>query len=334
MKGILSVWSPGPLAIADTPRDPIRLPSPNRNGRTAVIEIRGALVDSPSRVDHDAVLWSDITEELERLTADTSVDRVLIKITSPGGTVYGLDEARAALVTLAAEKPTYVHATDCLCSAALWFSCVPKARVHASRLTMVGSIGAFSAFLDTSEALGSMGLRVVTIRSGPFKGVPQPGEAITPEIEAELQRTIDGLAEAFVRDLSEAMKLPPARLEELATGSVWLADQASALGLIHRVCTAQEAAADLEEYPLRTTPPKAAAAASPMAMEDENLALQFAQRPHWDILAKWSALTSPGILRATPRDRARYEERARGLYPKFACLVDKAQAFSDLLKRK
>lgn len=123
-------------------------------------------------------------------------DGIELHISSGGGVACGLQEATAALQS--SQIPTTSLVSGYAYSAAYWLasSCQKLYVRHES--VGLGSIGAFTGILDTTEMDKKMGVKPIIIRSGALKAKPVNGwEEVTEEDIERLQAEINAITEVF-----------------------------------------------------------------------------------------------------------------------------------------
>lgn len=182
------------------------------------------------------------TEALIRAAdEDPEVERIILDIDSPGGTLSGTPEL--ANTVLATQKPVVAVAGELVASAAYWVASHADSIVAESPTSEVGSIGVYRTMVDSSEAAKAQGLKVTLISSGPHKGAGEPGTEVTDEMIRVEQELIDQAADMFVTAIAGARGLDKDLVEPLATGRTWFAKQAEARGLIDHVIGDSEVSA-------------------------------------------------------------------------------------------
>ena len=180
-----------------------------------------------------------ISEDLAAAEKDPRVQAVLLQIESPGGSIGGLPELAADIRALDAVKPVFAFVDDQAASAAYWLASQARG-VFATRGAAVGSIGVYTILADTSERASRAGVRLVKIRSGPFKGTAEPGTPIDDAELAPIQARIDALYNLFVQDVAAARGLDMEALLSVADGRVLTGVEAADAGLIDGVKTYEQ----------------------------------------------------------------------------------------------
>ena len=186
-----------------------------------------------------------VQRDLRRARADPDLKGVMMVIESPGGTVAGNAELAAEVAATAEVMPVVGHIEDLCASAAMWIGSQCDT-LHANTPTAsVGSIGTVLAFFDVSERLERDGIEPVVISTGPLKGVMYPGTKCTDEHKAYLQRLIDGTQRYFTKAVADGRGMSVEQVTKLATGEVFLAEEATKNGLIDGIRSTGESLDDL-----------------------------------------------------------------------------------------
>lgn len=259
-----------------------------------VIEIGGIMLKNvPMSYPAEATSTRAAQLALQAALADEEVRAILLLIDSPGGEVSGVQELGDAVFAARAVKPVVAHISDLGASAAYWVASQAD-RITANRSAMVGSIGVYTVMEDWSEAYAEAGVQVHLLTSGPYKGAGVEG---TPISEAQLkpvQEEIDALATMFRDTVKRGRAISEDRMTGLATGRVWLAPQAQALGLIDEVCNSDEALARLCDDVSRLPAGTEAGAVPSQSEQEKDMKLPFFGK------SKPAATAQPAPAAATP----------------------------------
>ncbi len=198
----------------------------------------------------DATAYGEIEADVARALADDSVTSIRLMVDSPGGQVAGVKEASDAIAAARALKPVSAHIDDIGASGAYWLAS-QAGKVSASPNALVGSIGVYSAYVDSSKAAENEGYKVHVVSSGPHKGMGVPGSPITADQLAAMQQVIDGMAANFVQDVARGRGRGADQVTKWADGRVWISREALQNGLIDSVTSGKSSS--------RTGVPSAAA---------------------------------------------------------------------------
>ena len=186
----------------------------------------------------------EVREAVGYAAADPGISAIVLKVSSPGGTVPGTMECGDAIYRARAAKPVVAQVTSMAASAAYWLASQCHSIV-AGPLDLVGSIGVRMLLYDLSEAFGKEGVRPVHITTGPYKGTGAFGPAVTSQQEMYLQGLVDHTAGAFIEAVAQGRGVPPATVKSWADGRVHPGTSAKQLGLIDGIATETETLAKL-----------------------------------------------------------------------------------------
>lgn len=211
---------------------------------TALIPINGVILKGSSWIleafGMEYANTQQISTDLAAAIADESVQRIMLEISSPGGTVAGIQELADQIYDARAQKPLRAHISDLGASAAYWLASQAET-VTANRAAQVGSIGVYRVVRDMSEAAARAGIKVHVISSGKFKGGGVEGAAISEEQIGAEHAIVEGVAGQFVADIARGRTANQEQIQKLATGRIWLADTAKRRGLIDKIANQQTA---------------------------------------------------------------------------------------------
>lgn len=229
---------PGPEAARDRGNAG---PSMSVSDSVALIELRGRMQKQESSVGASASTVST-RRAIRAAVADPEVGSILMVIDSPGGTVAGTKELADEIASAAKSKPVIALIEDIGASAAYWVAS-QATTVLAQATASVGSIGTYGVVYDMSAAAAKDGIKVHVVRAGAMKGAGTPGTEVTPEQIAAFQKEVNTLNEFFVAGVAQGRNLPVDRVRALATGDIWIGQEAVAAGLIDAVSTFDQALA-------------------------------------------------------------------------------------------
>lgn len=210
----------------------------------AHIAITGVMMKRPSWWMEYLGLGGGSTQSAQRALAaaleDESVGSVLLTIESPGGSVSGTEELANDVYAAGKRKPVHAHIEDLGASAAYWVAS-QASRVTANGTALAGSIGVYRVMVDASKRAEKDGYQVHVVRSGEHKGAGAYGAPLTEGQIAIEQEIIDQSASMFVDAVARGRRLGRDTVLPLATGRVWLANEAKGHGLIDDVSSSRGA---------------------------------------------------------------------------------------------
>ena len=182
---------------------------------------QGAVGDRVARIDISGTIFTDPARlaAIDRIAEDPLVKAVIVSINSPGGTTAGGEELYEALGRLRAEKPV-VSVIHELGASAASMAAIGTDRIFARRLSIVGSIGVLYQHVDAGKLLGTIGIDLDKVQTGPLKAEPDLDEPLTGNVRASLQALVDDSFEWFVDIVAERRELQRPQVLTLADGRI------------------------------------------------------------------------------------------------------------------
>lgn len=183
-----------------------------------------------------------LLDTIKELKDDPSNKGIILYIDSPGGTVYESDEVYLALNDYQiSRKPVWAYMAGMACSGAYYISCSAQTIV-ANRNTLTGSIGVIAGqAIDMTELLANIGIKSKTFTAGRNKNMGAFDNPLTEEQEAIMQSIADECYAQFTKIVSINRKLDLEKVQEIADGRIYTANQALENKLIDSVDTFDKA---------------------------------------------------------------------------------------------
>jgi protease-4 len=217
-------------------------------GHVAILRLYGPIADGARTAD-----WIEL---VRRLRESKRVPAVVLDVDSPGGSATASDGMFLALERLAAKKPL-VAAIRGTGASGSYLAAMAARTIVAQPHAIVGSIGVISAGPRLPRLLDRLGISVTENRAGRLKGMGAPWRDETDEERAKEQAIVDAFYAAFVGRVARGRHLTEEKVRELATGEVWLGQEARELGLVDEIGDlerAVELAAEAAGVPARSAP--------------------------------------------------------------------------------
>jgi len=194
-------------------------------------------------VDFDGDIRATAVENLRReltaiLTTATPQDEVVVRLESGGGMVapYGLGASQLARV-LDKNIPLTVTVDTIAASGGYMMACVSN-KVLAAPFAMVGSIGVVAQMPNFHRLLKKYDVDFEMLTAGKYKRTLTMLGENTDEARAKFIEDIERIHGSFKRHVQTYRR--KLDIEEVATGEVWLGEEAQALNLVDTVCTSDE----------------------------------------------------------------------------------------------
>lgn len=181
----------------------------SRSGAIAVVPIFGTIVQHASQLDlcEGGTTTQDISRALREAMADETVSQILLRIHSPGGSVYGVSEAFEEIYAARRSKPIVAVADSLSASAAYWLGC-GAGEFYVTPGGEVGSIGVWMAHQDWSKALEEAGVATTLISAGKYKVEGHPYGPLEGEAREFMQSRTDDYFSAFTKAVAKGRGVP------------------------------------------------------------------------------------------------------------------------------
>jgi signal peptide peptidase SppA len=255
---------PSPSAARPSDGNPAPDEPPQRDGQqegpppylnyqgTAIIPVNGPLSKMPTSLGHMFGGSSTVgmRKALAMALADSRVQRIMLHIDSPGGTVAGTGDLGDDIASASSIKPTAAFIEDLGASAAYWIASQAQT-IYASPHSQVGSIGVYGVVHDTSEAAAKQGVKVHVLKTGAHKGGVIPGAPVSDATLKKMQAQVEQVHEAFVSAVAKGRGMAPSAIAPLADGSVYPARKALSTGLVDALSNFRTA---LDDFSSSTAP--------------------------------------------------------------------------------
>lgn len=181
-----------------------------------------------------------VIRQLRQAANDPDIRGIFIHCDdAPGGTVAGAYEARDEIRAAGMKKPMRGHASELAVSAGYLFLS-SAGYASANETAFLGSIGTRTKLTDRSKQFENEGVKVITVDSGKYKSLGEPGAPVTDDQVKEVQSHIDALNEIFITSIVENRKISAETIKAMEA-RIFLAPKAVELKLIDKVCSFEQA---------------------------------------------------------------------------------------------
>lgn len=198
-----------------------------------VVVAEGEIVDGSALPG--TVGGKSTAELIRKARDDDAIKAVVLRVNSPGGSVFGSELVRRELeLTRAAGKPVVVSMGNLAASGGYWISTASD-EIIADPATVTGSIGVFALLPNGAKALDKLGVHPAGVTTTWLGGAGDPRLAPDPRFLALVQASVDHVYLDFTSRVATARKTTPQKIDEVAQGRVWTGAQARERGLVDRL---------------------------------------------------------------------------------------------------
>jgi len=205
----------------------------------AIVPVEGTIVPGDSE---EGMAGSDtITGYIDMVLEAEDLAAVVLRVNSPGGSVFASDLIRRKLAEVrAAEIPVVVSMGSVAASGGYWIAAEAD-EIWALPTTITGSIGAFSAFPTIEGVIDYIGVKVDGLGTTPLAGAASLNRGLSPEMSNIVQALSYGAYEDFIELVATGRNMSDADVAEIAEGIVWIGADAAEIGLVDQLGGLQEA---------------------------------------------------------------------------------------------
>ncbi|TVQ92806.1 MAG: hypothetical protein EA397_06550 [Deltaproteobacteria bacterium] len=227
-----------------------RLPSP-RSGwasqrQIAVIVVDGMIMpgaSQPGLIGPRVTGGATIARMIRRAAEDPDVAAVVLRVDSPGGSLYASEEIWRATTQLREEGKPLVVSLGGVAASGGYFIATAADAIWAEPTTITGSIGIFLQKPDLSEGLAQLGLTFAELNRGGGARL-DPTRPLTPIERARYEEIVGAGYTRFKDRVAQGRGLTDLEVEAAAGGRVWSGRDAHAGGLVDHLGGFNDAVAD------------------------------------------------------------------------------------------
>lgn len=187
---------------------------------------------------------------LRELRFDDTIDAVVLRIDSPGGSMFASEQIRREIDALREAGKPVVASMASVAASGGYYIAAPADRIFAAPTTITGSIGVYAMFPTFERTLGKVGITSDGFGTTELAGAGRLDRNLNPQLGEVLQSSVEHAYRQFVSMVAEERKRPFEEVDGIAQGRVWSGADARTAGLVDEfgdVDDAVTAAAELAE---------------------------------------------------------------------------------------
>lgn len=205
--------------------------------RIAVLYAVGEIND----VSQDGINYHNLVPVITELADDDNVKGMVLRVNSPGGSAFGIDQIGEALDYFQSKgKPLAVSMGAYAASGGYWISAGAD-KIFANPLTITGSIGIFGLIPNVKGLADKLGVNPQTVSTNPNAQFPSLTESMTDEMKGVMQQYVNRGYEDFVGRVAKGRKMTVPAVKRIAEGRVWDAVSAKRIGLVDSIGSLNDA---------------------------------------------------------------------------------------------
>lgn len=225
-----------------------------------VVSVNGAIMDTETTFALDGYNHRTTMELIDAYINSPSNKAILLKVNSPGGSVYVSDEIYFKLKEYkeVTNRPIITYMEETAASGGYYIA-MASDKIYANRNTITGSIGVIMQLSNYSGLAEKLGIKNIAITSGGNKDLGSPWKDLDNDQALIFQSIVDEAYEQFIGIITESRGITKEKLIPIADGRVYTSKQALDLNLIDEIANYEDVVSSLEaEYNAKLFTPKTA----------------------------------------------------------------------------
>ena len=189
-----------------------------------------------------------LASQLRDARYDEAIKAVVLRIDSPGGSVFASEVIRREVEALREAGKPVVASMSSLAASGGYYIAMDADRIIASPATLTGSIGVLAMFPTFQRTMDKFGVHTDGVGTTALSGEFRPDRPLGDVSRDILQQGIEHEYRQFIGRVAKARKKPVETIDGIAQGRVWAGADAKPLGLVDELGgyeDAIEAAAEL-----------------------------------------------------------------------------------------
>ena len=203
---------------------------PKSEARVGIVVAAGEILDG--RQPPGTIGGESTSELLRQARYDSSVKAVVLRVDSPGGSMFASEQILREVQSLRkAGKPVVVSMSTYAASGGYYISAAAN-EIFASPTTLTGSIGVFSVVPTFEHTLEKLGVKIDGIGTTPLAGGMRLDRSLSADTREILQTSVDHAYAEFLERVGEGRKKSVEDIDKIAQGRVWAGADAERIGLV------------------------------------------------------------------------------------------------------
>lgn len=207
------------------------LPDYRIEDKIAIIYANGNIIDG---YDKEQVAGDRFAAMIADARRDSTVKAVVLRVNSPGGSVFASAKIRAEIDLLKGVKPVVASYGSYAASGGYWISSSCD-YIFSDASTLTGSIGVFSMIPDFSRTADKIGIGITTVSSNRHGDMYSGMRALDSDELAYMQRSVEDIYDTFTSIVADGRGLDKEYVDGIAQGRVWAGTDALDIHLVDRI---------------------------------------------------------------------------------------------------
>lgn len=235
------------VSVTNYAKAPVKeFSKPFSRNKIAVIYASG---DIGMSMGDQVIIGDELGREIRKVRQDSNYKAIVLRINSPGGSVFD-SEVIWREVKLAAEQKTMVVSFGDVAASGGYYIACPADQIVAHPNTITGSIGIFGMIPNMGELLNSkLGITTDVVKTNENSDLLSLTRPMTAYEKQLMQQSIEEGYDLFISHVADGRGMTKEEVDKIGQGRVWTGENALEIGLIDEFGGLQEAielAAEIE----------------------------------------------------------------------------------------
>ena len=206
--------------------------------KVAVIYAEGNIVDGGAK---DQVAGDRFAKIIQDVRNDKDVKAVVLRVSSPGGSVLASEKIKAELDLLRESVPVIASYGEYAASGGYWIS-ANSDYIFSNATTLTGSIGVFCMIPDIGGTLkNKLHLNVTPVNSNEHADMYGMIRPLDNKEVAYMQASVEKIYDKFTNIVAAGRDMTVENVDAIAQGRVWTGAEALGIGLVDQIGTIEDA---------------------------------------------------------------------------------------------
>ena len=173
-----------------------------------------------------------VSSQIRKVRKDTTIDAVVFRVTSPGGSALASDVIWRETKLTADEKPFMVSMGDVAASGGYYVSCGADS-IFANPTTLTGSIGVFGIIPNMKGLFNEkLGITFDNVKTNENAGYISVNRPLTDYERKALKDNVEDTYNTFTQRVAEGRDMTVENVDDVGQGRVWSGVDAKKKGLV------------------------------------------------------------------------------------------------------
>ncbi len=218
------------IGVSDYAKAPVKGKTPkySRN-KIAVIYASG---DIGISMGGETIIGEKIGREIRKVRQDSSYKAIVLRVNSPGGSVFDSEVIWREVKLASEEKTLVVSFGDVAASGGYYIACAAD-QIMAQPNTITGSIGIFGVIPNFGELMNDkLGITTDVVKTNKNSDLLTLTRPMTEYERMLMQANIEEGYDIFISHVAEGRNMTKEQIDEIGQGRVWSGENAKEIGLV------------------------------------------------------------------------------------------------------